>query len=689
MGAIEQSSRPGEAPGPAATPSQSSDASLRTRLRRSGLGEAFRAARKLRRDAAARRLQQEAARHAARLAAFCAQASTNPAAAIGGLSTAEASNIERIRAEGLLVARNVGWTAAAEVFARLPADAGPSLGDTYATALLRRGVPEPGLDLALPVRGRAVEPPQEAAARVIVYTALYHPGRRLPPLMTTLPEVRFICFTDRDIEAHGWTIVRRPAEAADPVRAEAFCRMRPHAILPQIAPEAEASLFVAAEMLVIGNLQTLLTRWLLAQEFALWRHSSAIDWRDLAERGLAEGAAAARKILDQAIACEEAGLPCDTGAWDTRVLWRRHASAEVASVMDAWWAEYDRAPGLAEIALCRVLQDPASPPAATPAVIPAGHGPAGDSICFAEAPAPQVSAPAVRPAGRRLPVAVIYDKAYASNASTLLRGEQLSALVARHHAETYEVSYLHDTAELRDHVLVLTKGALRTRRPQDLAALRKRNIALIASWDDDPPDAEKVHAVDAQMAVSIRQTIDMNRMFPRSTTYFVTHHVNPKLPKVTPPTDRLRTGYFGEPLNTHRPGALGRLVEINGIDTTKRSDAWMDAMHRYNCHWIIRRKQSFDGWKPQLKAFVAARCDAVAITARDDDDAIYYFGDDYPFYVRGVRPSELEADMVEFAAAFGGPEWRMAQKIMAQIAARSTDAHVAAEFRAMIDSVLA
>lgn len=685
MSATEQSSGSGEAPGPAATPSDASNASLRNRLRRSGLGEAFRAARKLRKEAAARRTQQEAARRAVRLAAFCAQASTDPAAAISGLSNLGASDAERIRAIGLLVARSAGWAAAAEVFARLPADAGPSQGDTYATVLLRRGVPEPGLDLALPIRGRAVELGRETAARVIVYTALYHPSRRLPPLMTMLPGVRFICFTDRDIEAHGWTIVRCPAEVADPVRAEAFCRMRPHAILPQVAPEAEASLFVAAEMLVIGNLQTLLTRWLLAQEFALWRHPSATDWRDLAERGLAEGAAPAREILAQTIACEEAGLPRDAGAWDTRVLWRRHASAEVASVMDAWWTEFDRAPGMAEIALCRVLQDPA----AAPAVIPAGHGPAGDSICFAEAPASRVLAPAVRPAGRRLPIAVIYDRTYASNASTLLRGEQLSVLIARHHADRYEVSYLHDTADLRDHVLVLTKGALRTRRPQDLAALRKRNIALIASWDDDPPDADKVHAVDAQMAVSIRQTIDMNRMFPRSTTYFVTHHVNSKLPKVTPPTDRLRTGYFGEPLNTYRPGALGRLVEINGIDTTKRGDAWMDAMHRYNCHWIIRRKQAFDGWKPQLKAFVAARCGAVAVTARDDDDAIYYFGDDYPFYVRGVRPGELEADMVEFAAAFGGPEWRMAQEIMAQIAARSTDAHVAAEFRAMIDSLLA
>lgn len=663
--------------------------SLRIRFRRSRLGAVVNAARRIRWDAAERAAARRAAQQARRLVALRALAETDPGAAIRNL--AESDDPAAIRAAGLLVARTQGWAAAAPVFARLPAESGPVRGETRATVLLRDGAPRPALDLALPAQGRPAAPPPEIAARIVVYTALYHPDRRLPPAMTTSGGVRFICFGDREIEASGWSFVRRPARPPDPAGAEAFCRIRPHAVLADVAPDAEWSLYVAPEMLVLGNLQTLLARWLLPQEFALWRHPDCADWRDLAERRLAEGTAPAAELLRQAAACEAAGLPRDAGAYDARVLWRRHGAPRVAALMDAWWAEFERAPGAADLALCRVLHDPAAPPPVAPAVLPAGHGPAGDSICFAEAPTlfRPPAAPAVRPAGRRLPVAIVYDKRFAGNASTLLRGEQLSALVARRHAERYEVTYAHDTSGLRDQVIVLTKGALRTRRPQDLAALRARNVAVVASWDDEIPDPDKVYAVDAQMAVAIRQTIDMNRMFPKSATYLVTHHVNPLLPKVHPPTDRLRAGYFGEPLNTHRPEALGRLVEMNGIDTTKRGSSWMDALPRYNCHWIIRRKQAFDGWKPQLKAFVAARCNAVAITARGDDDALYYFGDDYPFYVRGVSPAELEADMVDFASAFGGPEWRMAQEIMAQIAARSTDDHVAAEFKAMIDAVTA
>ena len=72
---------------------------------------------------------------------------------------------------------------------------------------------------------------------------------------------------------------------------------------------------------------------------------------------------------------------------------------------------------------------------------------------------------------------------------------------------------------------------------------------------------------------------------------------------------------------------------------------------------------------------------------RDDETALPYLGDDYPFYVSGTAPGTLELDMARIVAAFGGPEWRFAREIMAQVAARSTDAQVAAEFRAMVEEL--
>ena len=161
------------------------------------------------------------------------------------------------------------------------------------------------------------------------------------------------------------------------------------------------------------------------------------------------------------------------------------------------------------------------------------------------------------------------------------------------------------------------------------------------------------------MALSIGMMLELSRQYPARPAYLVTHHVNPQIPRVTPPTDRLRTGYFGTPLNTILPAALGSMVDLIGIDPYNPETSWMAAMHRYNAHWIVRRRQSFDGWKPFLKGFIAARCKSIAIVARDDGDAAHYLGDDYPFYVRSLAPGQLEEDMLAFSNAFGGPEWRM------------------------------
>jgi hypothetical protein len=211
----------------------------------------------------------------------------------------------------------------------------------------------------------------------------------------------------------------------------------------------------------------------------------------------------------------------------------------------------------------------------------------------------------------------------------------------------------------------------------------------VASWDDGIPEARIVAAVDAQMSLSTRQTVELNRAHPGTPTFFVTHHVNRLIrPPAAPPTDRLRTGYFGELFNTIRPESLADLVELNPVATTRPDgSSWMDLVDRYNCHWIVRRRHPFDGAKPFLKGFLAARCGAVVIADRGDGDTADYLGDDYPFYVSGLDAASLEADMIRVLDAFGGPDWRRAQEIMAQVGARSSDDLVCAQFAAMIEEI--
>ena len=76
-----------------------------------------------------------------------------------------------------------------------------------------------------------------------------------------------------------------------------------------------------------------------------------------------------------------------------------------------------------------------------------------------------------------------------------------------------------------------------------------------------------------------------------------------------------------------------------------------------------------------------------ARAAAGDGDADHYLGDDYPFFARSVAPADLEMALATATAAFGGPDWERARAIMTQVAARSTDAHVRAEFRSMVEEV--
>ena len=607
------------------------------------------------------------------------------------------------QAEALLVARARGWAAAAPLFLGLaePAARAALSGPAAAPLLRSDAVTGAALTLAIPARARASVLPPETAADLVIYTAVFGRPRPLPPVFGVAERVRFLCFTDQAIAAPGWEI-RAPATdaPADPVQAAAWHKIRPEAALAEAAPEAVASLWLDPERALIGNADTLFTRWLLPHDIVVWRHAGR-DWRDMAERHLLAGHVPAGVILAQAERFEAEGVPAGRGGADTGMIWRRHGAPAAAALAEDWWRAWGETPGVDDLALYRALHEahpgkhpePASAPPVRPAILPARLGTAGDNVFVAETarrplrPRPP-GAPA-RPEGRALPVVFLSAAAHAKSASTFLRGRQLSAMVAAHGAGRYEVGFTEAAAEVRDAVVVLTKGAMASLGAGEIAALSARNIATIGCWDDIRPDPEKARTVDAHMTLSHRQTLDLNRIFPETPAFLVTHHVNSQVPAVVPPADRLRTGYFGDLENTLRPDSIADLVELVGIDTRDVNDSWLSTLPQFNCHWIIRRTRPWDGWKPFLKGFVAARCGAVVIDTADDGDAAYYLGDDYPFYAASMAAADLEMAIATAASGFGGPDWRLARDIMAQVAARSTDAQVCLEFDAMIAAVCA
>lgn len=632
--------------------------------------------------------------------------------------------LDLAQAEALLTARSRGWAAAAPLFARIGDPGGPMLAGQTAAGLLRPGAPATAGPLAIPAGERPGSLPPARARDIVVVTAIVGQPRPLLPVFGAPEGLRLVCFTDQPAAAvgaaPGWQSLAPPALPADatqdaggrsPDAWAAWLKIRTPEALAAAGIEAEASLWVDPDCWLLGNLDTLFTRWLLGQQLVLWRHPAS-DWRDMAERHLLAGALPAHGVLAQAGRLAMDKIPSGRGACDTGMVWRRHAAPGLPALTDAWWQAWAAAPGPDDLALYRALNDPAAPldpevPGERPSILPARLGAAADNIFTvrtdrqqlrtgAEAP-PALPAPAPpitdRISGRQLPLVFLSAAAHANSASTLLRGHQLSALVADAFTDRYAVSFTEDADAVRDSVVLLTKGAMAMLKPDTIVRLGQRNFATVGAWDDIRPDPRKARLVDATMTLSHRQTIELNRLYPDTPSFLVTHHVNTQVKEMarsmTPPGERLRTGYFGDLENTVRPDSLASMVDLVGIDTrnVEKGSSWIETLPRFNCHWIVRRARPWDGWKPFLKGFVAAHCRSAVVTTADDGDAPYYLGDDYPFYAASLGDADLEFALLKAASAFGGPDWRLALDIMAEVAARSTDAQVAEEFRMMIDEV--
>ncbi|MBR9980887.1 MAG: hypothetical protein KFF50_07660, partial [Desulfatitalea sp.] len=587
---------------------------------------------------------------------------------------------------GLFTARTANWVSAGSILRDIVSkkDQRYALQDTRASLLLAPLDPSPALNLAIPVSERPPLLSKESTKHFVVYTTSFGVRSNLPPLFGQPEGLRFICFTDQPIVGFGWEIV--PTKLSE--YASDFHLICPHRVLYEVAPEAEASLYLDRDMLVIGNMHTLLLRWFMPQRFALWRHPHCIDWHHLIERHLVVGSAPLDSILHEAEACENSQIPRSHGAWSTAVIWRRHAQRAVRETMDTWWELHQETHGPCDVTLYRLLHGSISPKV-IPETVPAVVGSAEDNIFFARPVQHSFS----RNAGkahksrlRRVPITFLCPEDRQARVTAILRAEQLSEIISARFLDIYDVSYTSDILAAKNGIVVLTPYALNRYDVETISEIKARNIALIGSWEDGKPKAEKVRLLDAHMTLSLRQQLDLGRVYPEVPAFHVTHHVNLKVPQTIPPMDKLRTAYFGDPLNTVYPDSLSGHIKV--FDTLVSSGNWLDELPGFNCHWIVRQRRPGFGWKPFLKGFLAARCGAVVIVTRDDPNAGHYLGDDYPFYADSLDPVDLEMVWVYVSSAFGSHEWNLAREIMQQVAARSTDFQVASEFKAMVDDVL-
>ena len=103
-----------------------------------------------------------------------------------------------------------------------------------------------------------------------------------------------------------------------------------------------------------------------------------------------------------------------------------------------------------------------------------------------------------------------------------------------------------------------------------------------------------------------------------------------------------------------------------------------------NVHYALRKARRIDGFKPFLKGFTAASCRSNIIVPRDESDARYYLGSDYPFILKDESLNAV-LEMIEHAkSSFAGAEWRRGLEIMESVRQRCDPTQIASQLKALL-----
>lgn len=253
-------------------------------------------------------------------------------------------------------------------------------------------------------------------------------------------------------------------------------------------------------------------------------------------------------------------------------------------------------------------------------------------------------------------------------ASTQLRSSQLAKIAAPRLNAAGATTLTSSSIEFKDTVLILSKNFLQTHGAEDIARLKTGGNIIISDPLDGLIQDDLYQASDVLIAASLTQFKALTREYPRHRVAYVGHHVDTRIDCTSLPTDRFRLGYFGELRNAKFRADLFDLVGFHHTDTSLASDTgWMSNLVNYNAHYAVRERQSFDGFKPFTKGFIAAAMQSVVVPGSSDPEAREWLPDDYPYWADDSSAEAVRALIMRMRDEYGGREWERAASMMAHL----------------------
>lgn len=512
--------------------------------------------------------------------------------------------------------------------------------------------------------------------RWCIYTTLFGAYDTLQPILNAPDGVDCICITDTDIKVEGWKTVVVPSGRGG-VRGAKEYKILPHVFLK----EYDASLFVDASTLIHGRIKDFIERWCIGYPFVMWRHSARCDLYDEADAILALRKAEPQGVIDQIVRYENAGVPKNSGLVEGGFIWRNHSDPDVQSFMEAWATETREGSPRDQLSIGFLMWKLQMRPRTFPASLGNIRQNCVSAIA-AHRPMKSTLRPHLGMAGTVKKVVFLYEPEYLRSGSTVMRGGQLSKMLADRASDRYDVRFVSRQEDISDAIIILTKGCTIRMTPEELLSLKRINHGIIADFVDGEIRRDLLPAIDVVWASSISafRNALLEPSFPD--VDLVTHHVDPRLPSPTAARD-YRAAYIGEPVNAVWNEEISSLVDLVYVNTKSANDDWLCEVIGYPLHYAIRPQHSGKVriHKPFLKGFTAAHCDANIIISRDEGDAVSYLGEDYPYLTEGRTAADAIQALHHAKESFGSRTWQDGLSVMREVRERSSTRYIINEMR--------
>ena len=286
----------------------------------------------------------------------------------------------------------------------------------------------------------------------------------------------------------------------------------------------------------------------------------------------------------------------------------------------------------------------------------------------------------------------LYDPAREGTGSTVARAKDLSRIAHFGYSGLREVRYTGES-NITHSIVFLVRESLIRLGNEGLQKLKERDNILIADFVDLIPDVNLVEISDVLLASSISQYAYFKNNFKDKPTFHLTHQGNQYLSAFNSRQlgTKIRICYVGEPLNTIIPAKNQGDIDVIHVDTSKNIMNWVEKVQPYSCHYAIRNRRKFDGFKPFIKGFTAAHCGANIIIQKDafsNPDLQFYLGDDYPYLLDENPTEHMITEMItRVQESAGTSEWNYGMSIMEYIKACSSPPMVFREFTRIIKEI--